>query len=47
MGILMSTDDNGNDLQLNRKQARKTAWILACVAIAIFAAFIGSTVLGR
>ena len=35
--------------ELQRKQARavKTAWILGFIALAIFATFIGSAVLGR
>jgi hypothetical protein len=37
--------ERGNDLQAQRRRAVKAAWVLAAVAVAIFAAFILSGVL--
>ena len=36
-----------DELQQKRAQAIKTAWVLGIIALAIFAAFIGSAVIGR
>ena len=35
------------ELQNKRAQAVKTAWVLGIIALAIFATFVGSAVLGR
>lgn len=35
------------DLKRQRAQAVKTAWVLGFIAVAIFAAFFGSAVIGR
>ena len=43
----MSDNNPSNELQRKRAQAVKTAWILGFIAIAIFATFIGSAVIGR
>ena len=43
----MKDNLQSNELRRKRAQAVKTAWVLGFVAIAIFAAFIGSAVLGR
>ena len=40
-------DKNSDELQNKRAQAVKTAWILGIIALAIFATFVGSAVLGR
>ena len=39
------TGGTGHDLQAQRRRAVKAAWVLAAVALAIFAAFIASGVL--
>jgi hypothetical protein len=36
-----------NELQRKRAKAVKTAWILGIIAVAIFATFIGSAIIGR
>ncbi len=36
-----------DDLQQKRAQAVKTAWVLGIIAMAIFATFIGSAIIGR
>jgi hypothetical protein len=38
---------NNYDLKQQRRNARRTAWILAVVALSIFAVFIFSGVIGR
>jgi hypothetical protein len=38
---------NADQLSRQRKQAVKTAWVLGIIALAIFATFIGSAVIGR
>ncbi len=43
----MMIDKNSDELQNKRAQAVKTAWILGIIALAIFATFVGSAVLGR
>jgi hypothetical protein len=43
----MRTDMSSQDLQARRKKAVRTAIILGLVALAIFAAFVGSAVLGH
>ena len=40
-------DKQSDDLQGKRAGAVKTAWVLGIIALAIFATFIGSAVLGR
>jgi len=36
-----------DDLRQKRAQAVKTAWVLGIIAVAIFATFIGSAIIGR
>ena len=36
-----------DELQHKRAQAVKTAWVLGIIAMAIFATFIGSAIIGR
>jgi hypothetical protein len=36
-----------DELRLKRAQAVKTAWVLGIIAMAIFATFIGSAIIGR
>jgi hypothetical protein len=43
----MHKDISAQELRLKRAQARRTAWVLGFIALAIFATFIGSAVLGR
>ncbi|MGD9264875.1 MAG: hypothetical protein PVJ71_03760 [Lysobacterales bacterium] len=43
----MRNDMSSQDLQARRKKAVRTAIILGLVALAIFAAFVGSAVLGH
>ena len=43
----MIDDDQADELQHKRAQAVKTAWVLGIIAMAIFAIFIGSAVIGR
>jgi hypothetical protein len=38
---------SSSDLQRKRIQAVKTAWVLGFIALAIFATFVGSAVIGR
>jgi hypothetical protein len=42
-------NDNPQSSELRRKRAKavKTAWILGFIAVAIFATFIGSAIIGR
>jgi len=44
---MVHNDISAHELQHKRARARRTAWILGLVALAIFATFIGSAVLGR
>jgi hypothetical protein len=41
------TDLAMRDIQAQRRAARRTAWILGAVALAVFAAFIASGMMGR
>ena len=43
----MKGDHKSSELQHKRTRAVKTAWLLGIIAIAIFATFIGSAVIGR
>jgi hypothetical protein len=43
----MNGDLKSQELQRKRARAVKTAWILGFIAVAIFATFIGSAVMGR
>jgi len=43
----MNDNPQSNELQRKRAKAVKTAWILGFIAVAIFATFIGSAVIGR
>jgi len=43
----MIDNHNPDELRQKRAQAVKTAWILGIIAVAIFATFIGSAVIGR
>lgn len=36
-----------DELGRQRSQAQKTAWVLGFIAVAIFATFIGSAIIGR
>jgi hypothetical protein len=46
MGTMNKSHQSG-ELQRKRAQAVKTAWVLGVIAVAIFATFIGSAVIGR
>lgn len=43
----MSDDQQPQDLKRQRSQAVRTAWVLGIIAMAIFAIFIGSAIIGR
>jgi hypothetical protein len=43
----MMIEKNSDELQNKRAQAVKTAWVLGIIALAIFATFVGSAILGR
>jgi len=43
----MNGDIESQELQRKRARAVKTAWVLGFIAVAIFATFIGSAVIGR
>jgi hypothetical protein len=43
----MSDDLQPQDLKQQRAQAVRTAWVLGIIAMAIFAIFIGSAIIGR
>jgi hypothetical protein len=43
----MMTGTERDDLPRRRAAARRTAWILAAIAVAIFGAFVLSGILGR
>ena len=43
----MDNTNQSSELQRKRAQAVKTAWILGFIALAIFATFIGSAVIGH
>ncbi|MCW8926719.1 MAG: hypothetical protein OQJ84_10695 [Xanthomonadales bacterium] len=43
----MHDDISQQDLRHKRANARRTAWLLGFIALAIFATFIGSAVMGR
>jgi hypothetical protein len=43
----MNNDTQSRDIQKKRASAVRTAWALGFIALAIFATFIGSAVIGR
>jgi hypothetical protein len=43
----MNDNHQSDELRQKRAQVVKTAWILGIIALAIFATFIGSAILGR
>jgi len=43
----MNDDRQASELRRKRAQAAKTAWVLGIIAVAIFATFIGSAIVGR
>ena len=43
----MKENHNPDDIQQKRASAVKTAWVLGIIAVAIFATFIGSAIIGR
>jgi len=43
----MDKEHQAEELRQRRAQAVKTAWVLGLIALAIFATFIGSAVIGR
>ena len=43
----MIDNHQADELQTKRAKAVKTAWVLGIIAMAIFATFIGSAVIGR
>ena len=43
----MTDKQQPDDIRIKRAQAVKTAWILGIIAVAIFATFIGSAIIGR
>jgi hypothetical protein len=43
----MNDDHQSHELQRKRARAVKTAWVLGIIAVAIFATFIGSAIIGR
>ena len=43
----MNENHEPGELQRKRANAVKTAWVLGIIAVAIFATFIGSAVIGR
>lgn len=45
--MTMNEPLNPQELGRQRKQAVKTAWVLGIIALAIFATFIASAVIGR
>ena len=45
--MTMNEPLNADQVGRQRKQAVKTAWVLGIIALAIFATFIGSAVIGR
>jgi len=44
---IMNKDPDSDEIRQKRAQAVKTAWVLGIIALAIFATFIGSAVIGR
>ena len=44
---MMNDNRQSSELQRKRAQAVKTAWVLGIIAVAIFATFIGSAIIGR
>ena len=44
---MMIDDYPADELKHKRAQAVKTAWVLGIIAMAIFATFIGSAIIGR
>ena len=47
--MIRTMNENHEPAELQRKRANavKTAWVLGIIAVAIFATFIGSAVIGR
>lgn len=45
--MIMQSDTQQRELQQKRANARRTAWVLGFIALAIFATFIGSAVIGH
>ena len=43
----MSRDRNGEATPAQRAAAKRTAWVLGAIAIAVYAAFVASGVVGR
>ena len=43
----MKDELQSDELRRKRAQAVRTAWVLGVIAVAIFAAFIGSAIIGR
>jgi len=43
----MIDNRQADEIQHKRAQAVKTAWVLGIIAMAIFATFIGSAIIGR
>ena len=43
----MNNELQPHNLERKRSRAVKTAWVLGVIAIAIFATFIGSAIIGR
>ena len=43
----MMVENQTDELRHKRAQAAKTAWVLGIIALAIFATFIGSAIIGR
>ena len=43
----MNDELQSTELKRQRIKAQKTAWVLGFIAVAIFAAFIGSAIIGR
>jgi len=43
----MNKDHQSDEVRNKRAKAVKTAWVLGVIAVAIFATFIGSAIIGR
>ncbi|MGB5487867.1 MAG: hypothetical protein WBN06_10800 [Lysobacterales bacterium] len=43
----MNENQRSDELQHKRSNAVRTAWVLGIIAMAIFATFIGSAIIGR
>jgi hypothetical protein len=44
---MVKHEHQSDEIQQKRARAVKTAWVLGIIAMAIFATFIGSAVIGR